>query len=292
MPTKKTTKSDSKNYRVSEKKEKDLIKKVVVKRRKVELVPTKASAVAIVSQANRAQKQALIKKVAMSKDFSWKNWQESKDTKIPVWVWIFFGCSLMLFCVSCYKAYFYPQITGSNVADIDVVRVVENQDVVENDDSFVDSQDIFQDDNKEEIVVDEIETKVPETATEVIEQYFARLSNRQFEDALGLMVPSLRSYPDIRDHFTSYRMNPFLDGIEWWQLIPKNFRYVNSPSYWRDLYNFDLSYLMISDQTQYDETWEITVNTSLDEPKISSIRCISNRCSFHPIFWPEKFGLM
>ena len=120
----------------------------------------------------------------------------------------------MLFCVSCYKAYFYPQITGSNVADIDVARVVENQDVVENDDSFVDSQDIFQDDNKEEIVVDEIETKVPETATEVIEQYFARLSNRQFEDALGLMVPSLRSYPDIRDHFTSYRMNPFLDGIE------------------------------------------------------------------------------
>jgi hypothetical protein len=38
--------------------------KVVVKRRKKELTPTKASATAIISQANRAKKQALIKKLA------------------------------------------------------------------------------------------------------------------------------------------------------------------------------------------------------------------------------------
>jgi len=118
------------------------------------------------------------------------------------------------------------------------------------------------------------------------------LSNRQFDKALVLMVPSLRTYADIRDHFTAYRMNPFLDGIEWWKLVPVNFNYVNSPSYWRDVYNFDLSYIMKTDQTKYDETWEITVNSSGEEPKISSIRCITSKCSYHPIFWPEKFGLM
>ena len=73
MPIKKTTKTDSKASKTSEKKvvaksenKKDSTKKVVVKRRKSDLKPTKASAVAIVSQANRAKKQALIEKVSNS----------------------------------------------------------------------------------------------------------------------------------------------------------------------------------------------------------------------------------
>ena len=106
------------------------------------------------------------------------------------------------------------------------------------------------------------------------------------------MVPALRNYPDIRDHFTSFRMNPFLDGIEWWKLVPTNFEYVVSPTYWKDAYNFDISYVMSADKTKYDETWEIIVSTSWDEPKISSIRCVTSRCSYHPIFWPENFGLL
>ena len=42
---------------------KDSSQKVVVKRRKLDLTPTKASAVAIASQANRAKKQALIERM-------------------------------------------------------------------------------------------------------------------------------------------------------------------------------------------------------------------------------------
>ena len=95
MPTKKTTKSDSKASKASEKKivsksesKKDSTKKVVVKRRKTELKPTKASAVAIVSQANRAKKQALIEKVSNSDAPSKK--VDSSDTRIPLWVRMFF----------------------------------------------------------------------------------------------------------------------------------------------------------------------------------------------------------
>jgi hypothetical protein len=94
MPTKKTTKTDSKTSKVSEKKvvskseaKKATTKKVVVKRRKSDLKPTKASAVAIASQANRA-KQALIEKVASS-DVPYRK-PEQSDTKIPLWVWTFF----------------------------------------------------------------------------------------------------------------------------------------------------------------------------------------------------------
>jgi hypothetical protein len=95
MPTKKTTKSDSKTTKTSEKKvvsktenKKDATKKVVVKRRKVELVPTKASAVAIASQASRAKKQALIEKMSTN-DMPYKK-AESSDNKIPLWVRMFF----------------------------------------------------------------------------------------------------------------------------------------------------------------------------------------------------------
>jgi hypothetical protein len=52
---------------------------------------------------------------------------------------------------------------------------------------------------------------IPETATDTISEYFNRLSNRNFDGAFDLMIPALRNSSEIRDHFTSFRMNPFLD---------------------------------------------------------------------------------
>ena len=286
MPTKKTTKSDSKVSKVSDKK--DTTKKVVVKRRKSDLKPTKASAVAIASQANRA-KQALIEKVASS-DVPYRK-PESSDTKIPLWVWVFFGCSLLLFCISFYKAIIYPQLDGGQIDEESIEFLMDWDEDKNIEDNLQNIEDPISSENNE---TDTIESwlKVPETATETIEEYFSRLSNRNFDWAFDLMVPVLRSYPEIRDHFSSFRMNPFLDWIQWWRITPTNFEYVNSPDLWKDVYKFDLSYVMNSDQSQYDETWEFTVNTKGDEPKISSIRCVTPKCSYHPIFWPENFGLM
>ena len=285
MPTKKTTKSDSKVSKVSDKKEST--KKVVVKRRKSDLKPTKASAVAIASQANRA-KHALIEKVASS-DVTYRK-PESSDTKIPLWVWVFFGCSLLLFCISFYKAIIYPQLDGGQI-DEESIEFLMNWDENENiEDNSQNIEDPVLAESNESNTTDE--SKVPETATETIEEYFSRLSNRDFDWAFDLMIPALKSMAEIRDHFTSFRMNPFLDWIQWWRITPTNFEYVNSPDFWKDVYKFDLSYVMNSDQSKYDETWEFTVSTKWDEPKISGIRCVTPKCSYHPIFWPENFGLM
>jgi type VI protein secretion system component VasF len=99
---------------------------VVVKRRKVDLKPSRASAVAIASQANRAKKkQALIERVSNSNVMS-SNRSESSGTKIPLWVWMFFGCSLMLFCVSFYHAVLRPQIEKENDGMDNVYQVAEN----------------------------------------------------------------------------------------------------------------------------------------------------------------------
>ena len=293
MPTKKITKSDSKASKASEKKvvlksenKKDSARKVVVKRRKAELKPTKASAVAIVSQANRAKKQALIEKVSNSDVPSKKI--DSSDTRIPLWVRMFFWCSLLLFCISFYKAIIYPQLNEWQVDENESIESSFDSTVYEEDSQYIDdSESLVIDDNEEISWI-----TVPETATEVIEEFFSRLSDRNFDGAFGLMIPVLKTYPEIRDHFGSYRMNPFLDWIQWWKLVPENFEYVDSPAFWKDVYKFDLSYVMNSDQGRYDETWEFTVNTKWDEPKVSSIRCVTPKCSYHPIFWPENFGLM
>ena len=307
MPTKstKTTKkSDLKISKVSEKKsaskvsekktkeKKDSVKKVVVKRRKVDLTPTKASAVAIASQANRAKKKALIEKISKSANIPSSRVESSSDTRIPLWVRVFFGCSLLLFCVSFYQAIIRPQIEKETTVD-DSYWIAENVDNGWNYQEIEGDWYSLGNENIEQVVIEWNQwEKIPETATAVIEEFFNRLSNRNFDGAFDLMIPALRAYPDIKNHFTSFRMDPFLDWIEWWKLVLSNIEYIKSPAYWKDVYNFDLYYVMKSDQEKFEETWEFGVNTLGDKPKISSIRCISSKCSYHPIFWPENFGLM
>ena len=303
MPTKKTTKSDSKVVKSSEKKavlksenKKDSSKKVVIKRRKVDLVPTKASAVAIASQANRTKKQALIEKME-----SWNSIPRSAvsswdDTKIPLWVRIFFGCSLLLFCISFYQAVFRPAINR------DLISSNENADIfliswngLEMDEASLQGEEYVSDawdtevnQNYEREVLDWSSNVVINT----IQEYFYRLSNRDFEEASDLLIPALRNSSEMRDHFTSFRMNPFLDWIEWWKIIPTDFNYVSTSTFWRDRYSFSLSYVLKSNQERYDEIWEMVVDTKWEEPKITNIVCVTSKCSYHPIFWPENFDLM
>ncbi len=307
MPIKKTTKLNLENSEHLEKKvisknieKKDIkkkTKKVIVKRRKVELVPTKASAVAIVSQANRAKKQALIEKmeswklVQMNRTSSWA------DSKIPLWVWIFFWCSLLLFCISFYHAVFRPAIeknliTSNENSDIylmawdelwkDEISLQNNENVI----NSWNNDEIIQNSEKENIELGE------NIVIKTIQDYFGYLSNRQFEESSNFLISALKNSSEIKEHFTSFRMNPFLDWIEWWKLIPTDFNYVSTSTFWRDRYSFQISYVLKSNQEKYDETWEMVVDIRWDEPKITNIVCVTSKCSYHPIFWPENFGLM
>lgn len=97
------------------------------------------------------------------------------------------------------------------------MEVLEKKDI-----SWIDSEDTNENLYQEvENIVDEtnIQTEsgnednleVPETATEVIEEFFVRLSNRNFDEAFDLLIPALRSSSEIQQHFTPFRMIPFLD---------------------------------------------------------------------------------
>ena len=309
MPTKSTktaTKSESKKSKLSEKKsiskisenksieKKESTKKVVVKRRKTDLKPTKASAVAIVSQANRAKKKALIEKFATEQKISY-NKTPTDNSKIPLWARVFFGCSLLLFCISFYIAVFRQQIENDfidNGETSDVAWLNWENSNFENSSSDNNLAINNPEDSRWDDTTSQKEITNPTNPTETIQAFFDNLSNRNFDSAFDLMIPVLRSSSEIREHFTSFRMDPFLDWIEWWKLIPENIELISSTPNWKDRYGFDLSYVMTSNQEKYDETWEFVINTAWDEPKISSIVCKTSKCSYHPIFWPENFGLL
>lgn len=293
VKTKSAASTSSKNKETSSKvNKKDLnTKKVVVKRRKLDLTPTRASAAAIASQAHREKKKALIDKLA-SEERVVVTWDESSN-KIPLWVWIFFGCALFIFCVSCYRAYIRPQLgeefIQTNIDDtiywlewnLDGEALELN---IQNNEEVVNPKVENQDDLVSNL-------NAPRTAIETIEMFFMRLSNYQFDEAYDLLTPAMQRSSEIREHFTAFRMNPFVSWLEW-DLKPTNFKYISTSTYWKDRYSFDLSYTLASNQETYNETWEFVVDTTWDEPKISRVVCVTSKCSYHPIFWPENFGLM
>ena len=261
-------------------------KKAIVKRRKLDLAPTRASAVAIASQA--AKKQALIDKLASEDKVIIKN--ERSSTKIPSWVWVFFWCSLLLFCVSFYQAIIRPQLEEElrevnsdtwvySVDWSDVVSLGQNNVEVVSENKYLEWD-------------KEFEVSNPENWVEVVEEFFNRLSAYEFDLAFDLFNPAMQRSSEIKEHFTSFRMNPFISGIEKGSLNASNFKYVNTTAYWKDRYSFDLSYVLSSNQERYEETWEVVIDTSWNEVKIASIACTTKWCSRHPIFWPESYGMM
>ena len=270
-------------------------KKVIVKRRTADLIPTKASAVAIAAQANREKEQEL-KKIASEKmrqeleRISLEKMVNKRDhnssSKIPLWVWLFFGCSLLLFCISFYQAIIRPQLveTPSPQKENSVYWVwdeslqnADNQELnTNNETQQIESNSEVKNGNKTDIVV----------------RFFELMHSGDFEWSFGLLTSALQNNSDIRAHFREYRMKPFLSWIDGWKIQLSNFEYLSTSSYGNDKYSFDISYVLSSSQEKYDEKWEVVIDDKWEEPKIASIVCVTSRCSYHPIFWPENFGLM
>lgn len=305
MSVKKTTKSSSTTSKTSEKKvasktvskkevKKDTEKKVVVKRRKTELKPTRASAVAIASQANRAKKKALIEKVSNSKIIE-NNKPEKSDTKIPLWVWAFFGCSLMLFCISFYQAIVRPQL------ETQVVETSFDENIhwsVNDEGNFVwevSLSDINGETHTVSAETSTLETEISENSRdgeELIQNFFAYMSNGMFDESFNLFDTTAQRDKNIRQYFSKSKMIPFFQWIEWQSIKPQNIQKTTDTYRWKDVYTFDISYALVSTHEQFDETWEFVAGDNGWGWKIFRIYCISSQCSKHPIFRPENFGLM
>lgn len=312
MPQKTTkqTTTTKKNTKKSDNKEKTTVKKtkkpaepketekkVVIKRRKKDLTPTKASATAIISQANRAKKQALIKKLSEEKISQTREVERKpSSSKVPLWVRLLFWWSLLWFCIAFYLAIIHPQLESKNVAiqvddnfywssDMQEWNTVWNVDL-----SNITSEDNNTEENKTaektEIIAD------PQNAEELIQSYFAYMSDWDFDNSFALFDEKTQNDKNIRDHFTAFRMSPFFGWIDGNTIIPQNIQKTTETYKWKEVYTFDISYILSSTQEQYDETWKFATSENEWKPRILMIYCVSNGCWRHPIFWPEDFGLM
>ncbi len=273
---------------------KNTTKKVVVKRRKVDLKPSRASAVAIASQANRAKKQALIEKVANS-DINQNKQNVASNAKIPLWAWIFFGCSLMFFCISFYQAVILRPQVEIKMAEDSVENSVSLGNLSEIDGEKLDVE--LSDDIEENNVVkkpDENQNIVsnPQTPEELIQSFFAYMSDWKFDESFELFDSSAQNDQKIRWYFGAFKMQPFFEWIEWKSIEPQNIQKTAGVYKWKNIYKFDISYILESTHEQYDETWEFVPSNYAWKWKISRIYCVSSKCWSHPIFWPEEFGLM
>ncbi len=283
MPTKKTVTNSKTSFAKELEWKRSESKKVVVKKRTSDLTPTKASAAAIASQAQRARKQALVQKMSIE----WKKTeninQNKKSTKIPLRVWIFFGCALLFFSIAFYKAILSPQF--------DVA--VEWDDIESSGYYRTDSQDSV--DLWQEQVVDESQNYQDNVVTGgdgMVYAFFDRLSNQDFDSLFDLFDGPLQRSQEMKEHFTAFRMVPFLAGIQWNKLVPNNIQYVGKSANGNDEYRFDLSYQLSSTQEEYNETWKMVLKEIDGNQKIASVMCETKKCSYHPLFWPENFGLM
>lgn len=256
-------------------------KKGIIKRRTSDLTLSKASATAIASKANHAKNNAITKNFTST---NIRNLDSSK--KIPIWVWIFFWCSLLLFCCSIYQAIIRPQL------EVEIMNVAKEGNVGDNENDVNNTNPESNESLDTKNWTETVNLGITNEVTDVIQLFFSHISNRDFDQSFDLMIPVLRKSSEIREHFSAFRMIPFLEWIEWWALSPYNFQYISTSTYGRDRYSFDLSYTLSSTHETYDETREFVVDTKWDDPKITSVVCVTPKCSYHPIFRPENFGLM
>ena len=286
------TKTSTNNLKKSNQTDKeDSKQKVVIKRRKKDLTPTKASATAIISQANCAKKQALIEKIAEKQiQPTVKEDQKVSSAKVPLWVRILFGCSLFLFCVSFYHAIIRPQLEPE-VENISTEKNIYWNSDSEND-RLVWEVELPDMDSNTEISINEEIIENPQNAEELIQSFFAYMSNEKFDKSFSLFDTRAQKDSNIRQYFGELKMAPFFQWIEWKSIKPQNIQKTTDTYKWKDVYTFDISYILASTHEQYDETWEFVAGETNWEWKIFRIYCITNQCSRHPIFWPENFGMM
>lgn len=302
--SKKNTKESDTKKKTTAKKNKEPVetkeseKKVVIKRRKKDLTPTKASATAIISQANRAKKQALIEKLSEEKMPQTREVERKpSSSKVPLWVRLLFWGSLLWFCIAFYLAIIHPQLENKDVA-------------IQVDDNFYWSSDMQEENtvwkadlssviNEEDKNTEENETAEkteiianPQNAEELIQSYFAYMSDWDFDNSFALFDKKAQNDKNIRDHFTAFRMSPFFGWIDWNSITPQNIQKTTETYKWKEVYTFDISYVLSSTQEQYDETWKFATSENNWNPRILMIYCVSNGCWKHPIFWPEDFWLM
>lgn len=225
--------------------------------------------------------------------------------KIPVWVWIFFGASLLLFCISLYQALLFPQLTTSNQSSLTPTQNMGTNEGILSSNQEETIFPLFENEedttawteNDSLTLLGSVESTVTDEDYQniaLIQNFYSLVSAKDIEGLRNLFDTPMKNSSNIRSIFSNYKISPFIDNIRGNKIQPTNISLIDTSDSGTKEYEYMLTYtLETSDQTQeFDELWKIKIRTENGEQKIGSIWCESYRCSYNPFFWPEAYGLI
>ena len=235
-----------------------------------------------------AKKSEFIKKVAIQAESSKSSLLGKRkiSNQIPTRIRIFFWCSLLLFCTAIYKAFLLPKIT----APTPEITIQQDEDLNEG---------IIISDNENDLevyfplIVDEIEaTEEKISGAQFIYQFYQTFSQKDIPTLISLFDAPLQRNAEIRQFFSAYKINPFIDNIQDNHVRPENIELISTSASGVEEYRFNLNYHLTTNSQDFAETRAIKVRFTDNGPRVASIHCESTRCSFNPFFRPESYGLI
>lgn len=202
---------------------------------------------------------------------------------IPVWVWIFFGCSLLMFCIALYESCMRPKMIS------ETQKWATEEDIIVNIDSS--ETPISEPSNTESSI-----TVVEEATTgpQFLYQWYQIFSSKDVALLKTLMDSAMRNNATIKQFWSAYKINSFIDGIENHSLQPQNITLISTSPSWIEEYQYELEYSLLPEYNaqHFKETRVAKVRYTETGPQLASLRCETPRCSYNPFFRPENYGLV
>lgn len=278
--SKNTVKKPSSTKTTTKKSTKTPVKKTEKKSETTKVVKKKTP------QTNAKKKAELVKKLALQAEeiktptalSSKANKKESN--KIPTWVWIFFWCSLLLFCISLYMAFLRPKIQQP----IEQPNDKEQEIIISN------HEEDINDSNNTQPKNDEIKEQNSQAGQEALSEFYQKFSSKDTKELQKLFDSPLQKSTDIQKFFSEYKITPFIDNIEGNSISPENIELLSTSPSGVEEYQYNINYKL--NNQEFSELRKAKIRYTTEGAKIASIHCESHRCSYNPFFRPESYGLI
>ncbi|MDR2190490.1 MAG: hypothetical protein LBP53_04830 [Candidatus Peribacteria bacterium] len=215
-------------------------------------IPSKAPKLPSKTSSNVAPKAPLI---------SHHQLLSHKETnKIPNWVWIFFGCSLLLFCTALYRAVLRPnnlsllEPTIPNEPSLTETEMVSEEPTTEEvgSDGNVRYPPVIEE-TLPEVTLPEEEPTAQVSGIAFLQQFYQVFSQRDITTLRNLMDTPLQKSADMKRFFSDYKITPFLDNIEHHQITPYNISLVDTSPSGVEEYSYMIGYHLIPQNINFEE---------------------------------------
>ncbi|MDR0607276.1 MAG: hypothetical protein LBG52_02755 [Candidatus Peribacteria bacterium] len=191
-----------------------------------------------------SQKAAFIKKMATQAETQLQPTKRSKETqKIPLRVRVFFGASLLLFCIAFYQAILRPMLnfTPAN-APTNIPEII----VSDNENEWIASQ----------LTPDPLPpTSTLQTSGEqFLQQFYQTMSQKDIATLTTLFDAPLQKSTEIKQFFSAYKITPFIENITHNRILPEQIELLATSPSGVEEYRYQLNYHLDPTNQDFAET--------------------------------------